>query len=223
MCWNRRVSINTFAISAFAALLALANGVVTWVQCALLLGIAAIQLTEFFMWKHVGSASAASTKANRFWSDVASVLLMSHLVFALLTLPLSLHLRLAAVAALLTAFAARTWLPPRWGGYPTNGRSRTTTVGANGHLRWDWLTPDPVRLAGYIVALLLPMYLWRRALQPVFWITFATLIVTLALYSRDGTWGSMWCWSSNAIALWLLWLVFAEAGGICPLRITRVK
>jgi uncharacterized membrane protein len=79
----------------------------------------------------------------------------------------------------------------------------------NGHLAWNWLSfPPQVVLTWITIFLVLLLYTKK-------YILFAThLILFLAIYYtyyKTNTWGSLWCWIANAMAVFLIIRIFFES------------
>ena len=60
----------------------------------------------------------------------------------------------------------------------------------------------------YLILLIGPILLWKDKFIAI--ISIITLIISLIFFAKDGTWGSIWCWSSNIRALYLVYKVFAK-------------
>jgi hypothetical protein len=72
----------------------------------------------------------------------------------------------------------------------------------NGHLEWKWIRLFRPSLLIYFSFLLLPLFLVPNPLLLFF--VFVTLGISLYAYGTDNTWGSLWCWQINGIAVVIL-------------------
>lgn len=209
MCWNAAVSLNTFIVSAFAVVLALANGAVSWALALVVIGFASIQLCEFFAWRAI--ASGASTKAPAL---AAGALLVLHPLLALMLLVEAGKTRIVwALAAAYAAYVA--FILTRI--ISTKSRKSWMKPAPNGHLMWGWRQNSSSSSASdwtvdiaYILLTGIPIVLAAPPVMTV--IYFATLLLSMALFLREGTWGTMWCWTANIAALAFIWMVFAKHG-----------
>lgn len=191
MCWNATVSMNTFLFSMFAVGLASLNGVVAGPYLAYYTVFSSMQLIEYFLWSQPAN--------NAFWSKVglAIVLLQPFVGLTRISDP---KIRNAAWAALvLTIGVVFTVVKPL-------GTIDFSSVRApNGHLAWNWLKFPAYVFAIYVAFHLLPGLSNGEYVSGAIE---ATIIFGIYLtYRESGTWGSMWCWISNAIGLGLLYLV----------------
>ena len=204
MCWNASVSFNTFLLGAFATALAVGNGVIGARRGVFFMSFTSMQAVEAFLWSRMGDAAA-----NRAGSIAGYLLLLLQPLAAVFGSEppkqpdawRPLRLAAAAYVALLLAGAA-IWRP--WSIVDFSARRAP-----NGHLAWDFIAAlRPWMLAVWMSFLCFP-FVYERD-----WVTLAFLLLTLAgtlyTYGRSGTWGSMWCWVSNLIAIVLLTRVFAK-------------
>lgn len=196
MCWNESVSMNTFIFSTFVVVFSYFNNVLDIYQSLLLFSISCMQLVEFFIWRNI-----KNTRKNIFYSKIAEMLLVSQPVFSLLTIQ-NQAIKYGTVALYVLFLCVNAMLKKG------NNKYKKTTIGKNGHLRWNWLSSNPIVVVVYLVCLLVPILFWKKSF--IFVIVTATLIASFVLFGKDGTWGSLWCWTSNFIALYLIGCVFAK-------------
>ena len=226
------MSINTFAFSTFAAALGLANGVITPALAVLLLAFFSMQLAEAAAWVALEGPGegAGGTRAPA----VAAALLL--VLQPIVVLGLVLVDGPNAWAARLVPGGASTVAAGMWalaavyaaamavkvakygralvlGGGGGGGGSDMFRMerAANGHLRWPFVEDaSPFCLGAYFVTMLagitLACPLWLSA---VTWFTLAASVVT---YWKQRTWGTMWCWTANVVALVIVWMVVRVSG-----------
>ena len=78
----------------------------------------------------------------------------------------------------------------------------------NGHLAWNWLKYPPL-----IVIIWLTFYLVILLYAKKYFIFAINAIIVLAIYYtyyKTNTWGSLWCWISNLLAVILILQVFFD-------------
>jgi hypothetical protein len=198
MCWNESVSMNTFIFGSFAVLFSYFNNILDIYQSLLLISIFAIQLVEFFIWRNINNK-----EKNKLYSDVAEKLLVIQPLLSILTITnnnfkiIGFIIYLIYIGILeIKRFSNKLSIP------------NFSSIGKNKHLRWDWLTKNPYYIMIYLILLIGPILLWKDKFIAI--ISIITLIISLIFFAKDGTWGSIWCWSSNIIALYLVYKVFAK-------------
>ena len=195
MCWNKSVSMNTFLLGLFAVLFAYFNNVINIYQSLTLMSVVSMQLIEYFLWSNLDNR-----KKNIFYSNMAEALVVSQPIFALLTLTHPFLKYICVSAYLVFLVIVRLFYKVNTVNY--------TSIGKNGHLRWNWLSTNPIKIFVYLCGLFIPIYFWKQKL--IFIIMVLTYIITKIMYASDQTWGSIWCWSSNCISLYLIYLVFRK-------------
>lgn len=192
MCWNATVSINTFAVSLFAIIFAYLNGY-SLLMCIGILGFSMMQLNEYFLWKYLNNK-----RLNMIFSMVAAATILIQPILAILLLDKGILKNVFIVLYGLFLLANILLFLSK---NPSTSYFNTS-VAKNGHLLWNWMgTPHPITLSLYLIIVLVPLWLkykWIWAL-----LTF-TFIASFVIYRKEGTWGSMWCWSINVISIILL-------------------
>jgi hypothetical protein len=184
MCWNAEVSLQSFLVG----LASIGIGALRDVSFPVLLfalTIVLMQLIEYIVWSNYENKDI-----NRQASLAARALLWTQPVASILTTQTPGPLLFAYfVTTLLVSF-----LGPE--------RDYSMTRAPNGHLAWNWLTKEPstyLSLAVYFVFLLVPLVLTKSF--TLLAMALATLAVSLYTFWKDNTWGSMWCWMVNGIAV----------------------
>ena len=78
----------------------------------------------------------------------------------------------------------------------------------NGHLAWNWLSFHPIIIfTGVECCFGLFLYQKRYFEFSVYLIIFLAIYYT---YYKTNTWGSLWCWISNVLAVKLILQVFFD-------------
>ena len=192
------MSMNTFVFGVFATGFSYFNGVIDVFQSLLLMSICLMQLIEFFIWRNIDNKSK-----NEFYSNMAIVLLMSQPLFSISTIA-NKKIKVAAFViymAYIVIFALyKLQNKPN--------KRNVTTIGRNKHLKWNWISADIYKILIYVVFLIAPLLLWDDKFIGI--VVSITLILSFVLFAKDGTWGSMWCWTSNIISIYLIYLVFKK-------------
>jgi hypothetical protein len=188
MCWNATVSLQSFVLGLIAILLGAANHLdrtflFFCLTITLMQGIEAIAWSTLHLppWNTLVSQAAALL----LWiQPIASLLTLAGTPFASYRAPLLLSYVLLSLLSHLLQPPSTYRMTPK-----------------NGHLNWEWIQPatSPLPLLVYFLYLLLPLFLVPNPLL------LAIVLTTLGLsgyaYGRDNTWGSLWCWQVNIMAI----------------------
>jgi hypothetical protein len=219
MCWNPDISINTFLFACLALLFIFFTNTFTKYKTntfdnpliyLYLLEVAAIQLTEFFLWKNLKNKSM-----NELFSKITSFIIFVQPVTLMLIIP-NISIKWALVfiyfTFMMVYFVYR-------GIY--NPIVYHTSIGANGHLSWEWMN-----FKGYeniFLFIVLLFYVIPVLLIDNFFITLfsiISLITSLFFYFKYNTFGTMWCWSFNLFLLYFIIYIliikpFYEYNSLC--------
>lgn len=200
MCWNQSVSMNTFILGIFAILFAYYNKIIDVYQALFIGSVCIMQLIEFFLWRNINNKHK-----NIFWSNAAVLALIIQPFLSILTIPNKMiKFTFMAIYVSFILYLVYYTLDKK-----KKHDTNFATIGKNKHLRWNWLSTSSLyRILFYVFFLLVPLLFWKDKFT--FLVFCATFIISLIFFSKDGTWGSMWCWSSNIISLYLIYLVFSK-------------
>jgi hypothetical protein len=203
MCWNATVSLQSFALGSLAILV----GIHQQLDPTLLFFCATItvmQAIEAIAWSFpyetnpLPNELASRAAALLLWiQPLASIQTLRGTPFATYRIPLS-----ATYTALSLLSHLLRPVPP----------SAYQMRPKKAHLQWVWI-PDHLTpsLLVYFAFLLLPLFLNPNPL--LLFVVLATLGVTLYAYQTDNTWGSLWCWLVNGIAVTIVgWRVLERRG-----------
>ena len=175
MCWSANGSLSTYIFAMFLAAIHKNIGIIDPSMWSLMVVYSHMQLVEYFLWKNLKTPDL-----NKFWSGVGLFLLLLQPVISSTMLPLALRSKFLLVysAFLVTYFTL-------------NKVNLSTTVGDNGHLKWNWICSlfSPWALA-WLAFLVVPM------LSRGYNILGLLLSYMISAYFNDryGTAGSYWCW-----------------------------
>lgn len=187
MCWSAEVSLNTFIFSIFGTVFALANGTITVPEALFIVSFASMQLVEYFAWSNLKDTITASK------FGLALILLQPLLsINAWYTGPYKAWVLAGYVVAVVLMLTTRTF---QFSMHPAQ----------NGHLSWDFLHGSAWFYTVWFALFFLGLY-YAGALS--FGSGALILLLSVASYLRDDTWGSMWCWFANGAAVYMIGQVF---------------
>ena len=196
MCWNADVSLNTFLFAVFGAVFGYINGFNRKILLLYCL-FSCMQFYEYMIWKNINNR-----EINRIWSIIGYIIIQLEPIVALNILDASIIkyvlLLLYTTAVLISATIYK--------------HDFTTIVAKNGHLKWNWLESpktlfDKFMWFIWFSALLIPLCI--VAIKYKYYVPFLfillTLVLTIYYYFTAGTFGTMWCWISNALWLYVIY------------------
>ncbi len=189
MCWNAEVSLNTFLFSLVGVLLAYFTKVINFVKSLFFLSFISMQLLEYFTWNNLNDKVI-----NAFLSKIGLFLIFIQIpLFILSQHAIKRELKLASMIAYLTfAISALYYYPIDF----------SMTKAPNGHLAWNWLQfPTYIVFLWFSFALGLILYQKKYITFITYFLIFFAIYYT---YYSTNTWGSLWCWISNALSLKLI-------------------
>ena len=150
-----------------------------------------MQLIEYFLWKDLNVP-----RLNANWSKVGLVAILLQPLAALLMIK-NTNLRQKAV------FAYGAWITTVM---LTQKFNFITTVGGNGHLKWNWLIPSFWMALPWFIFFLGGF--WFSGERYFFAFAVATWLMSTYFYQRYDTVSSMWCWV--AISAWFMYLIASK-------------
>ena len=193
MCWNSKVSLNTFLFSLFGISFALFNNVIGVFDFLYFLAFISMQLLEYFAWNNLNDK-----KMNTLLSKIGALLIFIQIpLFILASHPLENNSKFILIGLYLVFSLFCIFYFPI--DYSMN-------KAPNGHLAWNWLN-FPTVICVIWLSFIFGLYVYQKQ-----YVKFSMyLIITLAIYYtyyKTNTWGSLWCWIANIIALTLILQVF---------------
>jgi hypothetical protein len=216
MCWNQYVSLNTFVFSAFALLLIVYNNKYSPYKIEelnsvyayfFLMSFFTMQLIEFFLWRNLNDKSL-----NKLFSILGALLLLFQPVASLMLVK-DIDLRNKLV--MLYSIPAFSYFI-----YKVTTRDFLTEVTRSGHLKWDWIHLNgnkQILFIGWLFFLFFSILYNKLYLG--FTYTVALLLISLYSYTKEGSFGSLWCWSINSVMLFyvikLLVILPYKEHGLC--------
>jgi hypothetical protein len=192
MCWNANVSLNTFLFSMFGISFAYFNSVIGLFQFLYFVSFASMQLLEHFAWNHLNNPTII-----HFLSRVGLFLIFIQIPLFILQSNLANKLKkiLMGMYLLFSLFC---------GFYFKIDFSMHKAQ--NGHLAWNWLN-FPTFIVAIWVSFLFFIYLHQKQYVK-FGLYLAIISSIYYTYYKTNTWGSLWCWITNALALKLIFQTF---------------
>ena len=189
MCWNERVSLNTFLFSFFAVNFAYFNNIINIYEYLFFYSFISIQLLEYFTWKHLHNK-----KINRLLSQLGLFLIfMQPLLIILIPNNVKFNIKATLITLYLIFFSLIFF---------SIKNDFSMEKAPNGHLAWNWLKYPPL-----IVLLWLTFYLVILLYAKKYILFAINAIIVLAIYYtyyKTNTWGSLWCWIANGLAVLLI-------------------
>jgi len=191
MCWNSKVSLNTFLFSLFGLAFAYYNSVINIYEFLFYFPFISMQLVEYFTWENLNNK-----KINKLLSQIGAFLIFIQVPF------------------FIQAYYTGQYKVGLTGFYillyflfvPNYQKDFSMTKAPNGDLAWNWLD-FPTWLNMLYFSFLLGILIYQQYYyQFIFF--FITLCAIYYTYYKTKTWGSLWCWISNLVALKLIVQVF---------------
>jgi len=192
MCWNQKVSLNTFLFSLFGTSFAYFNNVINFYEYLYFISFISMQLLEYFTW-----ANLNNKKMNNFLSKIGLFLIFVQPIFLTLSYEMDNKTK-AWIIALYLLFSIFCLLY-----FPIDF---SMNKAKNGHLAWNWLN-FPTIIMFIWLSFIFGLILYKKR-----YFKFGVyLIVVLAIYYtyyKTNTWGSLWCWLANLLTVQLILKVF---------------
>lgn len=203
MCWNQDISINTFLFACLALLFIFLTNTFTKYKTKtfdnplvylFLLEVAAIQLTEFFLWRNLKNKSV-----NELFSKITSFIIFVQPITLILMIP---NITIKCAILFIYLFFVIAYYGYR-GIY--NPIIFHTSIGTNGHLSWEWMNfkgYEKIFLFIDLLFYIIPALLINNFFIALFLII--SSIISLFFYFRYNTFGTMWCWCFNLFLLYFI-------------------
>lgn len=194
MCWNKEVSLNTFLFSLFGISFAYFNNVVNFYDYLYLLSFISMQLLEYFAWGNLNDK-----KMINFLSKIGLFLIFVQPIFFTLSRNMNNKIKTQIIALyLIFSMFCLFYFPIDY----------SMNKAKNGHLAWNWL-----KFPTIIIFIWLSFIFGLILYQKQYFKFGVYLILVLAIYYTyytTNTWGSLWCWIANLLALKLILKVFFD-------------
>lgn len=196
MCWNPKVSLNTFLFSLFGVSFAYFNNTIGLFELLYFLSFISMQLLEYFTWKYLNDK-----KMNTVLSQIGLSLIFIQIPLFILSYYAAGYKFKALLIIIYLIFALFCLLYFKID-YSMNKAS-------NGHLAWNWLNFPTVVIFIWL-SFIFGVFLYQKQ---YFQFGIYSLIVISIYYTyyKTNTWGSLWCWFANILSLKLILQVFLSS------------
>ena len=196
MCWNETVSLNTFLFSLFGINFAYFNSVINGYEYLFYYSFISMQLLEYFAWKHLNNK-----KINRLLSQLGLFLIaMQPILVILIPDNLNTSIKVSLIAFyLLFCFSFGMFINVDF----------SMVKAPNGHLAWNWLNVAPLYIFIWLLFLMVVLLLIKKYI--LFTIHLIVYIAIYYTYYKTNTWGSLWCWIANILAVFLIVRTFFKS------------
>ena len=189
MCYNSTVSLNTFLFGLGVACLAYYTKIISNYGIIILLSFSAMQLLEYFAWTYYNNR-----KINRILSIIGMMIIITQVILLNYFLPDKKirNILLFLIFIFLILFII----------IDLKNVNFSMKRGKNKHLICYCLDLPLIWIIITLSFYLIPVYLYGNLLIILFMITI--LVISLYFYWEYKTWGSMWCYFSNLLWLYVL-------------------
>jgi hypothetical protein len=197
MCYNSTISLNTFIFGIISLLILYKYGniVITPKYLLIILSFTLIQLLEYFAWIYINNK-----KIIEVLSKIGLVIIGLQIILINYFL-LNDEIRIYSFIIMLILFIlfAIFELPKI---------NFDMEKGNNGHLIWHWLDLPLIWIIIGLTFYIIPLLLYRE--KVAFIGVSIILIISIYNYYKYKTWGSMWCYFSNIIWIYLIILLLLK-------------
>ena len=195
MCWNSKVSLQTFIFSTTPLVLCLYFNLITIHEYLVFQTFFSMQLLEYFLWTNL-----KNKVLNRFFSVIGFILIFLLSAFSIYGNKYKYSLHVLGLYFLFIFYILYT-IPIHF----------YTSVAPNKHLVWNWLKfPLYIIIIWtlfFIYSTIYSIYVGNYKDLTMMIFTAFIYIVTLYSYYDSNTFGTMWCWIANANAIYFYYLL----------------
>jgi hypothetical protein len=202
MCWNENVSIYTFIFCISTLVLIYINNKYSEHKIEIFMNpyvyvfsisYITMQFFEFILWRNID---------NYFINNLVSILGL-----LLLTIQPIASLSMLEILPLRNKLISIYSIPAFiYIIYQLKNKNINTSISKNGHLKWNWTTNTKFfsLLVHMFYIFFLYFSLFYNKYYSGIFITLPLFIVMYYYYYKDGTAGSLWCWSINITMVYFL-------------------
>jgi len=197
MCYNSTISLNTFIFGIISIMILYKYGknVIKPKFLLLILLFSLIQLLEYFAWIYINNK-----KIIEILSKIGLVIIGLQIIFINYFL-LDNEIRLYSFIIMLILFILFVI-------FELPKINFDMKKGNNGHLIWHWLDLPVIWIIIGLSFYIIPLLLYKEKIA--FIGVSIILIISIYNYYKYKTWGSMWCYFSNIIWIYLIILLFKK-------------
>lgn len=188
MCWNAEVSLKTFL---FGVACALYLGLFTDYNkqyLLIVLSFSSMQLLEYFAWSNINNKKIINILS---YIGLFIIFLQVFLINYILTSGTFRIKMLSIMILLIILFLIIEFKNVNF----------SMKKGQNGHLIWYWLDIPIIWIFITFAFYLIPLYYSIYRIS--FYYAFISIIISLHFYFKYKTWGTMWCYMSNIIWIYI--------------------
>jgi hypothetical protein len=189
MCWNASVSLNTFIFGLVCASIAVIFGNYDKAFLLIPLSLSLIQLLEYFAWNNINNKKIINILS---YIGLFIIFIQVFLLNYLFTNGKIRIILLTIMFSLLLLFLIIEFKNVKF----------TMEKGKNDHLIWYWLDVPIIWIFITIMFYLIPLYFSKYIYG--FYFVLISIIISLYFYFKYKTWGTMWCYMSNLIWVYIL-------------------
>ena len=193
MCYNSSISLNTFIFGIIALVIIYFNNknIIRPQALLIVLSLTLIQLLEYYAWIHINNQEIIRILSLIGLGIIGlQIILINYFLLTGKT-------RLISFIIMLIVFILFAILQ-----FPKINFSMEK--GENGHLIWYWLDLPLIWILIAVSFYIIPLYIIRNKNLSTFIFVSLILLISFYYYYKYKTWGTMWCYFSNLIWLYLL-------------------
>lgn len=191
MCFNAEVSIKTFYFGLICAFISLLLGQEELIKILIVLSITSMQLLEYYTWTYIDDKNK-----NRIFSIIGLFIITIQLTLINYGMPNDEHKEIL-LTLLLIYFIA-------FGISDITTNNYKMEKGENGHLVWYWADVNYIWIICAFLFYLIPIYLNKTDNLFIFPFGLITLLISLYYYLKYKTWGTIWCYVSNFLWIFVI-------------------
>lgn len=191
MCFNATVSLQTFYFGLICAFITLLLGQMSLIKILTVLSITSMQLLEYFAWTNI--------------NDKEKIRQLSVIGLYIIAIQLTLinygisndKYRNILLTLLLTFIIIYSIFGIKYTRFHME-------KGENGHLIWYWANVNIFWIISVFLLYLIPTYLNNKL---IFIFALLSLLISLYYYYKYKTWGTIWCYISNFV--WIFIIIYS--------------
>jgi hypothetical protein len=191
MCWNAEVSLKTFMYGLCSALICTYLGNIPMNSIYITMSFTLMQLFEYFAWTYLDNK-----KVIYYLSIIGAFLIFLQVFLRSYLLENPIHKQI--MMQLLFVFMVVYFI------FILPTTKFNMKRGINGHLEWEWLDWPKVFIMAGLFFYIMPNLLRKQYISSI--IMVCLILITLYNYHEYKTWGTMWCYFSNVLWLYIVFV-----------------
>jgi hypothetical protein len=203
MCYNSSISLNTFIFGIIALIIIYFNNknIIRPQVLLIVFSLTLIQLLEYYAWIYINDEEIIRILSLIGLGIIGLQIILINYIL------LTGKIRLISFIFMLIFFILFAIFQ-----FPKINFNMEK--GENGHLIWYWLDLPLIWILIALSFYLIPLYVIRNKSLLAFIFVSLILIISFYYYYKYKTWGTMWCYFSNLIWLYLLIYVIIKRFGL---------